>query len=237
MSLRTQAQLFSSSAFFNGPASSVARLVDGIAAAPYEGLWTPTQAAKVASVELAGTFSAISVQLYGTNAADFPQNTQTITVSGSVAQNDSITTTFANPNLPGGSEAVQVTVGATPTVSTVAAQIAAAINADNALAAIGLTATAAAGVVTVSYPSQTPSQAAAGPAEFLAQPANETQITTTVNTGSETVAVALGADGQTIGSAITAAGITAVATMSRYIKARLTSLTGTIASMNYYGAA
>lgn len=203
-----------------------------------EGVWVPVRFAKVASLEIEGTFSALSLQLLGSNSQTDPGNQYTVTVGGSATQNDVITLHFANPNLPNGTEDVVYTVPATPSVNSIAAGIAAAINADTNLAALGITALAASAIITVSYPSAAPPAAAEGASP--SQPAfqNNTVITDTLSGGaSETIAIANASSGQAVGSAITAKGITAIATFPGWIKAQINTFTGSVLTAGYHGAA
>jgi len=98
-------------------------------------------------------------------------STATITVAGTPTQNDVITVTITLGTLPGGVHAVTYTVGATPSATTIAVGIAAAINNDATFQAAGISATNVAGVVTVSQGSAIGNGATMTAA---AVPANET---------------------------------------------------------------
>lgn len=235
--MQQQALVYNQSALFNGPFGIGARLMQQVSAAPFEGLWTPVGAAKTSSIEVNQTGTpTFTLGIWGRNTPDLPMNTYTITVGGSATQNDVVTATFANPNLPGGSEAVSYTVGATPTLNSVAAALAALITADANLSALGFSATATGAVITVQFPSIAGSLAIGQPAD----PAlgNYTQITTSLSGGAtETLTVAVGADGFSLLS-INAIGFTAFPMPVNYIKARLTALTGGgTLTADFHGAA
>lgn len=76
----------------------------------------------------------------------------TATIGGTPADLDVLNLTFTCAALPGGSHEVSVTLGASPTVDSAAAALAAAINADPVLIAAGIGASAASAVVTITYP-------------------------------------------------------------------------------------
>jgi hypothetical protein len=83
----------------------------------------------------------------------------TATVGGTATTGDSVRFTFRSSKLTGGQEIVGFLVPTSATLSTIATGISSAINADTNLQAIGLTATAAAAVVTItSTPSYTGSK-------------------------------------------------------------------------------
>lgn len=213
---------------FNGPFSESALVFDALAAAPFEGLWVNTSFLKNLNLDIEGTFSATSIQLYGTNLDTVGAvNQYVLTVTNSsITTNDVITTKFKNPNIPGGSESVAYTVLGGDTNTTIATALAAAINADVILKGLGFAATSALGVVTVTFPSTPPntSGTSSSPAN-----SNTTQITSSVSGGAtETVTTTCGSNGNTIGSAITAAGLTNISPIPRYVKARLNSMTGSI---------
>ena len=215
---------------FNGPFCEASKLIDAVTAAPYEGVWVPAMFCKNLSLELNGTLSAANVDLYASNEFAEPASQYTITVGGTAAQGDILTTTFSCPNLAAGSKAVAYTVPATPTLTSIAAGIAAAINADTTLQGIGVSATSASAVVTVSYKnsyndsSYVPSQAAL---------ANQVTLSTNV-VGTETMTVATGTNGIKL-TALTAVGFTQMTNNVRWIKARLTSFTGTNITVNFHG--
>jgi hypothetical protein len=228
---------------FNGPFGLRSQLLSSVTAAPFEGLWTPVGGAKIGSIEANGTISTAEIDIYGTNSpAGFPMNTYTVTVGGSATQNDVVGLTFNNPLLPGGSESVNYTVGATPSLTTVAAGLVAAILADTALATLGVVASNAAGVITITWPSIAPETSAGG--DQYGTPSSPpmgsaTGLTTTLSGGaSETLTVTTGTDGFLL-TKITALGFTAITMPVRFIKARLVSLTGGSATISaaYNGAA
>jgi hypothetical protein len=228
---------------FAGPFGLRAQLLSSVTAAPFEGLWTPVAGAKIGSIEANGTISTLEIDIYGTNApAGFPSNTYTVTVGGSATQNDVVGLTFTNPLLPGGAESVSYTVGATPSLTTVAAGLVAAILADTNLSALGFAASNLAGVITVTWPSIAPQTSAGG--DQYGTPSSPamgslTGISTTLSGGaSETLTVTAGTDGYLL-TKITALGFTALTLPMRYIKARLVSLSGGSATISaaYNGAA
>lgn len=200
------------------PISLQTWLLANVTTVPYEGLWLPSNFCQNLSLEVLGTFTTASVQLYGTNAESVI-NTQTVTLGGSFAQNDVLTLSFTSPT--GAPITVSVTLGASPTATTAATQLAAAVN--SALPFM-VSASAAAGVITLYYPSWL-----AGDPFQVIQNSNVLQNLFTVTgstTGSETFTVTNGTDGSTLGAAITTAGLTQLAVIPRWIKARVTALTG-----------
>lgn len=207
----------------NGPASINAVLLDLVTSAGYEGVWVPWLFTKQGSLEISGTFATLSCQLWGTNAIN-PLNSYTVTITGSATAADVITLTFVT--VPGTITA-SYTVAGGNTVTQMAAGLVAAVLANQAFAQQGIQATNVAGVVTVTWPS---------PAPFYGQGAYSTNnpgyapninLTAAV-TGSatESVAIAPGAVGSSLGSAITAAGMTQFTFSSRWLKLRITTLTG-----------
>jgi hypothetical protein len=233
-----QPLVYQQSALFNGPFGIDARLLQQIAAAPFEGLWTPVGTAKQASLEVnnTGTVSALALGLYGTNNPDLPQNTYTLTIGGSITTSDVLSAVFTNPNLPAGSKTVSYTTVGGDTLTTAAAALAALIQADPLLNPLGFTATSLVGVITIQFPSFAGQVITGDPQN--PQFGNFTQITTSV-TGSvtETMAVTVGTDGFEL-SALTAVGFSFSLPSVNYIKARLTTLTGggTISAF-YHGVA
>lgn len=218
------------SPLFGGPYGIQAYLLPpGLAAAPFEGPWIPITGAKNASLEVAGTIGGgtLSLQLVGTNdPAVAAINNYTITIGGTITNGDTVTATFTNPGLPTAGESVTVPVVTADTTTTIAAKMAAAINADAALNALGITATSAVAVVTVTFPSIAPGTGSAG-----APPtANFTGIVGSKSGGAtETITIANGSNGSITGMP---AAITSVNGMSNipaplplFVKARMT-LTG-----------
>jgi hypothetical protein len=222
------------SAPFNGPFSLSSLLLDSVTAAGYEGVWVPTKFLKYATVEVEGSFSSLSISLYGTNLDSVGAvNQNVLTIGGSVTASDVITLTFANANLAGGTEAVAYTAHGGDTTTTIATALAAAINADANLKALGFAATSNAAVVTVTFPSIPQSGELLSPSSPGSS--NATRITSSVSgSATETIAITAGSNGTLLGSAITAAGLTSLANYLslRYIKARLTTLTGSNASVS-----
>lgn len=197
-----------------------------------EGPWILLAGAKSLTLEIAGSLGGgtLSIQLVGTNDPVVSGvNRNTITLGGTIAVSDTFTATFASPGLPAGTEAVLVTATGTPTPTTMATALAAAINADTNLAALGIQATSAAGVVTVDFPSGAPQANTAGSNEGpTAAFANFVSIVGTKASTSGTIAVANDTDGTNVGSAITALGLTAIAApLPLFIKARMTFSGGT----------
>ena len=83
----------------------------------------------------------------------------TATVGGSATTGDALVVTVRSPNLSGGQEAVVYSVPASSTLSSIAAGISSAINADTNLAALGITASSSAAVVSIaSSPTYTASK-------------------------------------------------------------------------------
>jgi hypothetical protein len=217
---------------FGGPYGLIAPLVPGIISVPYNGPWVPIAGAKALSMEVAGSISTLSLVLYGTNDENVSAvSDYIITIGGTITNNDTIVATFTNPNLPGGSEAVTIPVVTADTTTTLAAKLAAAINADTNLAGLAITASSVAAVVTVQFPSVAPGESNSYTGPPLA---NTTQISTAVTGGaSETAVVGVTETGTAIGSAITALGLTAVAApLPAFIRAAMTTLTGTNAIIN-----
>lgn len=228
------------SAPFNGPFAISAALLDGVAVAPYEGVWLPARFAKAGSVELqlGGTGLTAEVDIWATNQQDMPSNTYVLTVGGSATATDVLTLTFKNPLLAGGQKAVAYTVPSSPSLNSVAAGIAAAVNADTALQAIGVTAAALAAVVTITWPSTSPSAAPGAPS--APKSASTIALSTSLSGGAtETLTVTLGTDGTQVAS-LSAAGLVSMPTAPfpfRWIKARMPTLSGTnpSATLNFAG--
>jgi hypothetical protein len=226
---------------FYGPWGITATLAQG-STAPFEGVWVPVTAVKFASVEVQGTFGGLSIQLIGSNATSDPPNVYTLTVGGTITANDPITLTFTNPNLQGEStEVVSYTVQASDGTSSIAAALAAAIRLDAQLQKLGITAAAVGAVVTVTYPSTPPNWSNDGSSQTNQPPQNLTIITPAVGgSATETVAVANASVGGTLGSAITATGLTTPSQLTRFIKAQVNTLSGGSAAnpvtANYHGA-
>jgi flagellar hook protein FlgE len=85
-------------------------------------------------------------------AAGATVNTQNATLGGTALGGDVIKLSFGNTNLTGGSESVSYTVTSADTLATISAGLAAAINADPALAAVGITAGSSASGVSITSP-------------------------------------------------------------------------------------
>jgi len=219
-----------SAAPFNGPQNGQSLLVDGVTAVPYEGVWLPASFYKAATLEVGGSISTLSLQLYGTNALEQPLNTVTVTVGGSKTTGDVLNIEVINQNLSNGNVTVSYTVLSGDSINSTAAALAALINANAGLQTLGLSAIAVGGVITITFPSA-PSNLANNPS--LGSPSapltqNQCAFVLTKSGGaSETLTLANGTDGTVLGSAITALGLTAVSPLPvRWIKARVTTLTG-----------
>lgn len=217
------------SAPFASQFATQAELISNAAAAPYEGLWVPSLWINLGSIEVVGSMSTLSISLLGTNQISEPLNQFTATVGGTVAAGDVVTLTAANANLPGGGAKVEYTTVAGDTTSTIAAALAALVNASTELVGAGISAEAAGSAITLSYPSVWPGPAATNSASYGQRYGNWTTFAGS-STGAETVTVAgVTAPGSTIGSAITALGLTTFNAACRWLRARVTTLTGTSA--------
>lgn len=218
-----------------GPASYDAQLAAVTSVG--EGVWILSAFAKAASVEVGGTFSALSIQLLGSNSPSEPINQYTMTVGGTVTTSDVLTLTFANPNLPAGTKAVAYTTIGGDTTTTIATALTAAINADTSLQRLGLLATSVGAVVTITYPNgYVGGQEGGSPSDPASQ--NTTIVTASKNGGaSETLTVANASVGQNVGAAITAVGFTQLAILPKWIKAVVNTFTGTNVLANFHGAA
>ncbi len=140
---------------FPGPYGINASLFDGIAAVPYEGLWVPLFGAKQGNLEINGSISSLSVQLWGTNVQR-PVNGNIITVAGSIQATDTCAVTINSPGLPGGAVTKSHAVVGGDSVTTIAAALVASINSDVNLAGLGINASNVAGVITITWPSYMP---------------------------------------------------------------------------------
>lgn len=227
---------------FGSPFDIGLQLLDNASVAPTEGLWLPARFAKTGSIELAGSMSTVSVSLLGTNQLADPLNQMALTVGGTITTGDIVTIKATNTNLPGGSASVAYTVVGGDTTTTIGAALSALMNASLGMTAIGVTAQAAAGVITASFPSIFANDGTNGSNYATgAGPANITTFTASVSgAATETVTVAgVTTIGSAVGSAITALGLTQITVLPRWIRARLTTLTGTAAFINatFCGAA
>lgn len=206
----------------NGPASINGTLLNAVTTANYEGVWLPWQFVKQGSLEVSGTFSGLSCQLYGTNIQS-PLNSYAITLTGTTRNaSDVVTLNFTTPS---GVLTAAYTLGAGETLTTIAAALVAVITASAAFAAAGFMASNLAGVITVTWPSLVPS--AVGSFYTTSSPGviQNVQVTSSVTgTGNEAVAVAPGAGGSALGAAITAAGMTQFTLSSRWLKVRISTL-------------
>ncbi|HEV3022999.1 MAG TPA: hypothetical protein VGX76_11040 [Pirellulales bacterium] len=219
---------------FAAPLCIQALLADAVVAAnlPYEGLWVPVKYAKAASIEFYGSISTLAMDIWATNQPD-PLNTYTVTVGGSETDGDILNLIFTNPLLPGGSETVSLTTSGGESTTGIATGLAAAVNADANLAALGFRATSAGAVVTITWPSAPGSQVTT---EIGSPPVASTTILTTSKSGgaTETLTTAVGADGQKLnGSSIAALALTNFTSSMpvAWIKARIGTLTGTGANI------
>lgn len=227
---------------FNGPQSLFAPLLSGALAAqvPFEGLWVPTNFLKYASVDVNGPAGSFSLSLLGSNSQVWPMNTYTVTVGGTITNLDVATLTFTAALLNTGTEAVHYNIVTADTTTTIAAGLAAAINADAALKALGITATSAAAIITVNWPSAAPVSQPGQQSSPTNPPfANSVSIAGSVTGGAtETLTVGLGTDGDTLAT-ITAVGMTAISPWPcRWVKARVTTLaTSNTINANLHGVA
>jgi hypothetical protein len=207
----------------NGPAAINAILLDSVTTANYEGIWVPWQFVKQGSLELSGSMASLSCQLLGTNSRA-PLNSYVITFAGTETTDDVVTVNFVTPV---STLTATYRVLASDTSTSVAAGIGAFINTHANFAAYGLQASNVAGVLTVTWPSYTPS--AGGVPWTTSSPpiAPFISVTSSVSGGAtETVAVAPGTGGSLLGSAITALGLTQFTFSSRWLKIRVNTLTG-----------
>jgi hypothetical protein len=221
----------------SGPTSLNAILLDGVSTASYEGIWFPWLFVKQGSLELSGT-STFSLTLWGTNALA-PLNSYAFTIAGSTTNLDILQINFATPF--GVHQAFYQTVTSdTPTIQ--AAGLAANINSTPAFAAMGFQASNLAGVLTVSWPSVSP--ASAGQYFTTSSPgiAQVVNVTTAVTGGAtETIATAVGVGGSAIAATLAAAtsslttmtapGLYQFTASARWIKVRLTSVTGNLTAV------
>lgn len=227
------------SAPFASQFATQAELILNASAAPFEGLWVPSLWCRDGSIEVVGSMSSMSLTLLGTNQISEPLNQFTATVGGTVATGDQITFTATNANLPGGGAVVKYTTVAGDTTSTIAAALAALVNASTEFVGAAITAQAVGAVITLSFPSVWPGQPATNSSSYGQRYGNWTTFSGS-STGAETVTVAgVTTPGSANGSAITTLGLTALTTPCRWLRARLTTLTGTLAviSANFHGLA
>jgi hypothetical protein len=221
---------------FAAPFSIQALLADSIVAAdlPYEGLWVPVKFAKAASIELSGSMATLGLDIWATNQLN-PVNTYTVTVGGSETDGDTLNLIFANPLLPGGSETVSLTTSGGESTTAIAAALAAAVNADANLAVLGFRATSATTVVTIQWPSLPAGVTLTS--EEGSPPIGSTTVLTTSKSGgaTESLTVAVGADGFKLnGSTLAAFGLTNFTSSMpvAWMKTRIGTLTGTNANVS-----
>lgn len=206
----------------SGPASINSTLLDAVSVANYEGVWAPWLFVKQGSLEVSGTFATLSCQLFGTNQIN-PLNSYAITIAGSFTAADIITLNFTTPL---GVLAATYTVSGGDTATVAAAGLKNFINTSSAFSAQGFQASNVAGVLTVTWP--TPPFLGAG-SYSTSNPAYSPIVTVTSSvsgSATETVAVAAGSGGSALGSAITASGMTQFTLSARWLKVRITTLTG-----------
>ena len=207
----------------SGPASINAMLLDMVSSTPFEGIWVPWLFVKQGSLEVSGSMSTLSLQLYGTNLL-YPVNSYTITCGGTANTGNVVQLNFTTP-LGVFQAAFTDTTGNTTTQ--IAQGIVASINTNAVLASFGFQASNLANVVTVTWPSQVPTVVLPGYSTTTPSVLQVVTIATNV-TGSatETLAVAAGTTGSAVGSAITSLGMTQFTLSARWLKVRLTTLTG-----------
>lgn len=209
----------------NGPASVNAVLLDSVQTANFEGIWVPWLFVKQGSLEVSGVMSTLSLQLYGTNSLS-PTNSYTLTIGGSATNMDVVTIAFNFPGLPAINVPFTVTTGLTnPQIAT---GVGNAINASATLLAIGVSASVSSNVVTVTWPSSAPLNSIGQFSSTSSSPvALFLNLSSSVSgSATETVTIAPGVGGSTVGSAITALGMTQFTISARYLKIRITTLTG-----------
>lgn len=218
------------------PQSLACALLPNVTSAPYEGLWVPVGYCKSLQMETFGSMSTISMSLYGSNSPGTPLNTYTITVGGSSFINlDTESISFSAQTIGGNPIKITYVSSGSDTTSTIAAGLAALINANATLQGLGVNAAAAANVITISFPSIAPGPVPGEVAGFNYPSsaggggiANSIAITTAITgTGNETLTVTTPATfGTLIGAAITAFGITSITAPWVWLKMRLNTLTG-----------
>lgn len=213
----------------------------------FEGPWIPIAGIKAGSLEVAGTLGGgtLSLQLVGTNDPQVAAvNRYTITVGGTITNNDTLSVTVKNPNLAGGTEQVTITAVTADTTTTLAAKLAAAIVADANLAALGIGATSTAAVVTLTFPSVNPAEPSSSTG-WTQPTTNFTEISATAVTGGATETLTVAADtggtplpASAIGSGanpIVGASFPGLIALSApfplFIKARLAAMSGTSPSV------
>lgn len=201
------------------PISISAILADAVQSTPYEGVWVPWSLASSGSVELSGSMSTVSAQLYGTNLIS-PLNALVVTIGGSATNGDVVSLNF---NTPLGVVTATTPIVTSETVTQMAAALAAFINASTAFAALGMSASSVAGALTVTWPVRFPGNNQVAPV---------VQVTSSVTGGaSETVAVAVGTTGSVMGAAFTTLGLSQISAQARWLKMRISTLTGGGASV------
>lgn len=228
-----------SSAPFTGPFDMTSQTVD-VTAPGFDGVWIPAAYLKFTSASIDGQWSTVSVDLVASLHHEDPGNSNTITIGGTTATGNVITTTLSTIR---GVIAIPYTVTGTDTTTTEAAAIAALINANNTLGSLGIQATAASGVITLSWPSVAPGveveNQSAGFEGTQSTPSFSNYVAVTMaSTGSETFAIATGTTGDVI-QTLTSAGLSSTTTVTpfRWVKFRVNTLTGTNAHVygNFYG--
>lgn len=212
---------------YSAGTSQFCTLINGAVNVPAEGLWTPINLLWYASVQVTGSISTLSAQIYGSNQNDAPLNTYTATVGGVPLAGNSYTLTF-NAALVMQNVVITYTAVSGDTVTSIAASLAALINANTSLAVTGLVATSSAGVVTMQWPTLANGESYTS----YTQPPIANRIALFASTSGGTFTAACGTDGYALTSAITSLGIvSAVNSLPvRWIKGRITTLTGTNAN-------
>src|SRR6185437_15589851 len=79
----------------------------------------------------------------------FNKSIENVTISGSAHTGDLLSINVIDPALSGGQHSVSYTVASGSTLSSIATNLASAVNGDSTLAALGVTATSAANVIAV----------------------------------------------------------------------------------------
>jgi hypothetical protein len=231
------------SAPFNGPQSLRATLLSAVMSAPYEGLWTPVNFMKIASIEAIDVGAeSFSITVVGTNADPWPMNTYNVTVAAaSITPGDILTLTFTPALSYIGAIAAAYTVVLGDNPASIAAGLAAAINATATLTALGIMGSSSGAVCAVQWPSA--SQANLAPSFYSPSNvpiANFLALSGAVSAAAtESLTITTGTDGSPIAN-ITAPGLIPLnAWPCRYIKARLINIAGSGASVsaNFHGVA
>jgi hypothetical protein len=212
------------------PFAQQSKLLDRVSTVPYEGIWTPMMFPKTVAIECVGSWSTVNVNLVVSCALEIPNNTVTVTVGGTIHTGDNLNVTFGNALLTNATQTITYVVQAGDTITTAAAALAALISVHPNLAQCGYQATSVAGAISITFPSNATNLP--NNANYLGSPltppANNTQFSISVTgTGATTtLTYANGTDGTPITPSLTSNTTQNIQAAYRYIKARLTTLTG-----------